>query len=87
MLQKKTVIDQIEITSSGNVQVRFGKQILEDEKILHQQWHRTSFEPGCDIDAQLKSVNNNLVSMGEAKVETSGIDRLKSLCAAAWDNE
>ena len=66
MLEKRTIIDQIEITRNGIIQIRFAKQIVEDGREISLQWHRTSLEPGADLDGQLLAVNLHLQQMGEA---------------------
>jgi len=63
MIEKKTIIDQIEITRDGHVQVRFAKQILEDGKEISCQWHRTVIEPGVNVDTQLSAVNAHLINI------------------------
>ena len=80
MLEKKTIIDQIEITRNGTLQIRFGKQILEDGKEISCQWHRTSLEPGEDLDAQLAAVNAHLAQMNEAPCnDTSRLTMLQTI--------
>lgn len=69
MLSKRTIIDQIEITSAGPVQVRFLKQIVEDGKVLSSEYHRTSIVPGADADAVMAAVNAHLGEMGCATCE------------------
>lgn len=69
MLEKKTVIERIEIMAGGSIQVRFAKLIVEGEKVISHQWHRCAFDPGTDVDAVLAAVNNHLEQMGEARCE------------------
>jgi hypothetical protein len=67
MLEKKTIIDQIEILRSGHIQIRSGKLVVEDDKIISSQWHRTALDPGTDIDLVLNAVNVHLEQMREAR--------------------
>lgn len=68
-MKKQTVIDQVEIKADGVVQVRFFKQVIDDDgTVLSQDFHRTSIMPGQDVDAQMVAVNNHLVSMKCAPV-------------------
>lgn len=69
MLEKKTVLNQVEILPSGVVQVRFEKLIVEAGKVLRSEWHRTTIEPGVDVDEQIAVVNGHLAALGEAPVE------------------
>lgn len=60
MIKKQTVVDQIEITRDGTMQVRFGLLLVEDGVVINCQWHRTSIEPGGDVGAQIATVSNHL---------------------------
>lgn len=65
MLVKKTIIDQIEITRDGTIQIRCALMVLEDGKeIGATQWHRMSIPPGADVDAQLALVDDHLSARG-----------------------
>ena len=80
MIEKKTVIDQIEITRSGSIQIRLGLLLVEDGEELSCQWHRTVIEPDGDIDVQIAAVNVGLAAMRAAPVSDVGrVALLKSL--------
>jgi hypothetical protein len=52
-LTKETVVDRIEITEDGSIQVRRGTYILEDGvRIEGPRYHRTAYVPGADISAE-----------------------------------
>lgn len=82
-IERKTVVDQIEIRPDGVIQVRFAKQIVDGDTVVSQQWHRTSFVPGCDVNVQLAVVNENLLTLGEEAV-TEGVDAIKAHASVAW---
>ena len=69
MLQRKTVVDQIEITSGGFVQLRFAKLVVDGDKVVSKGYHRATVAPGDDFDALLKVVNAGLRHLGESEVE------------------
>lgn len=77
MLEKKTVIDQIELTRHGTTQVRFAVLILDDGVEISRRWHRTAVDFFGDVQDQLDRVNTHLVEMNEAVVEQPEIDDLK----------
>jgi hypothetical protein len=82
MIEKKTIVDQIEISRSGHIHIRFGLLLIEDGVELDCKWHRTVIEPGSDIDAQIAAVNSHLQIMGKATIDDSTqISRLKSVAA------
>lgn len=63
-MQARTVIDQIEVRPNGDVQVRFSKELVNGEVVMHREWHRTRFLPGESVDAQMAAVNQHLQEMG-----------------------
>jgi hypothetical protein len=67
MIEKRTVMDQIEITANGTVLFRLAKLIVEDGTVLAREWHRSVIEPSGDVDAQMAAVNAHLVEMGAAE--------------------
>ena len=66
MIEKRTVIDQIEVTRDGTVQIRFALLLVKDGTEIDCKWHRTAIELGGDVDAQLAVVNEHLAAMGKA---------------------
>ena len=57
-LTKETVVDQITVTENGTVLIREVTRIMEDDKELSKQYHRTSFAPSDDVSAQPQNVQN-----------------------------
>jgi len=56
MLEKQVVIDQIEVTESGHVQVRQATKILEDGKEISKTYHRHVLSPGDPLEGQDEKV-------------------------------
>ena len=80
MIEKRTIVDQIEVTISGHVQIRFAVQLVEHGRVIEQKWHRTAVEPGGDVDAQLALVSENLEALGKARlVDAAGVRRVKDI--------
>lgn len=52
MLTKQIVIDQIEVTEHGTIQVRTATRIMEDGVQLSQTYHRHCLSPGDDLTGQ-----------------------------------
>ena len=58
-LTKETVIDKIEVTENGVVQVRQATRIMEDCVQISQSYHRWTIAPGqsySDQDAKVKAI-------------------------------
>jgi len=56
MLEKQVVIDQIEVTESGHVQVRQATKIMEDGKEIGKTYHRHVLSPGDSLEGQDEKV-------------------------------
>lgn len=76
-IERKTVVDQIEITRGNVVQVRIGLLLVEDGKEIDCRWHRTVIDEDTDVDSTFELVNVHLTNMGCKPVEAADIDRIK----------
>ena len=76
-LQRRTIIDQIEIRRDGTVQVRLAKQVVDGEDVLRSEYHRIGVEPGADLESYLPVVNGQLAALREAEVDEAEWDRLR----------
>lgn len=83
-MEKKTEINQIEITRDGYVQIRIALMIMDGTTEVSNKWHRTMCLPGSDIDIQFALVDSHLTQMGYPVTPQEDIDRVKALAAAAW---
>lgn len=79
VIEKNTVVDQIEATRNGYVQVRFGLVLVEDGVETESKWHRTAIEPGGSVDAQIAAVNLDLARSKYPGVALSDVDRIKAI--------
>lgn len=82
MLERKTLIDQIEVRETC-VQIRLGLLIVDGDQELQRTWHRTAIEADTDVDAQIAAVNTHLATMGCEPVPEAGLVRIKAIVAAA----
>ena len=55
-LKKVVVIDQIEVTEFGHVQVRQATKIMEDGKEIGKTYHRHVLSPGDSLEGQDEKV-------------------------------
>lgn len=69
MLEKKTIIDQIEVTRNGTIGIRLALQVLEDGEELSKTWHRVSIEPGMDVDDVLSLVDADITARPTLKAK------------------
>ena len=80
-MAKSLIINQIEITSSGTVQVRFNK-LSSDGDLLGN--HRTILPPATDINAQVAVVNAHMATENYSAISASDVTKLTAICNAAW---
>jgi len=64
-IERKTVVDQIEITRDGSIGVRLGLLLVDGDKELSCKWHRTLIPLTVLPEDQLAYVNDHLIEMGE----------------------
>ena len=81
---KSLIIDQIEVTSNGTVQVRMHK-LSSDGDLLGN--HRTSLPPATDITAQIAAVNAHMATENYSAISASDVAKLTAICNAAWTAE
>ena len=72
-MPKQLIIDQIEVTNNGTVQVRMHK-LSSDGDLLGN--HRTSLPPETDINAQIAAVNAHMAS-----------ENYTAICNTVWTAE
>ena len=81
-IETRTVVDQREVIANGIIQIRFRKELVEDGKVLTSEYHRTSLQPGDDLDRQMNAVNAHLKQMGCAVVDADGIESIRRIVDA-----
>ncbi len=70
-IEKISVIDQIEVTEKGFIQIRRADKIMEDGKELSRSYHRTSLAPGDDLTGQDDRVKAIAQAVWTAEVITA----------------
>ena len=58
-LEKVSVVDRIEVTENGHVQVRTATRIVEDGNVISSSYHRHVVAPGQDYsceDARVQAI-------------------------------
>ena len=77
-LEKKTLVDKIEILENGCVQVRTATRIIEEGATISQSYHRHVVAPGDDYASQDGRVQAVCAAVHTAEV----IDAYKAAIAA-----
>lgn len=88
MITKNTVVDQIEVTRNGIIQIRVGLELLGNGvPIAPPKWVRTSCAPGDNVEQQMASVNGYLSRINENTVSDADIAKIRAQANAAWTPE
>ena len=82
-----TSVNQIEITETGAVQIRFAKRIVESGKVLSTEWHRTCIDVGRDVVGQIAAVNAHLLQMGWPELPADTATTIAQYTSVAWTPE
>jgi hypothetical protein len=83
-MAKSLIIDQIEVTNNGTVQVRMHKLSSDGDLIGN---HRTILPPATDINAQVAAVNAHMATENYSAISASDVVKLTSICNATWTAE
>lgn len=76
MIERKSIIDTLEVPVGGGVGVRIALLLVEDGVTLSSKWHRTFIPAGTSPAEQLAYVNSHLAEMGETKLSSADIQRV-----------
>lgn len=80
---KKALLDQIEVTSQGHLQIRIRKVVDVGGEILDLGFHRTVINVGDDPGFSMEIVNNHLMAMGFAPLDENSVDRISKFAELA----
>ena len=87
-MPKQLIIDQIEVTSNGTVQVRMHKLSSDGDLIGN---HRTALAPASDasaqVNAQVAEVNAHMAMENYSAIPNADVAKLTTICNAAWTAE
>ena len=83
-MAKSLIIDQIEVTKDGTVQVRMHK-FSSDGDLLGN--HRTSIEPAGNINAQVAAVNAHMATENYSPIPDADVVKLTAICNTVWTAE
>lgn len=83
-MPKQLIIDQIEVTQDGTVQVRMHK-ISSDGDLLGN--HRTALPPATDINYQIAAVNSQMAKENFLPISDSDVVKLTAICNVVWTAE
>lgn len=78
-IEKQTIVDQIEITRDGTIQIRFGLLLIENGVEIDMKYHRTVVPPNGDVQLQIAAVNADLRRRGGAEVDLAQVARVTAI--------
>lgn len=77
-LEKRTVLDRIEVVSTGHVFVKLLKQVVDGSEILQSEPHRSGFDPLMAVSYQVALINEHLAQMGWPPIDKADIAAVSS---------
>ncbi|MFA7269938.1 MAG: hypothetical protein WC073_11385 [Sterolibacterium sp.] len=83
-MPKQLVVEQIEVTQNGTIQIRMHKLSGEGDLIGN---HRTAVPPGGDVAAQFYAVNTHMATEGYQAVSSADVARVQSVADAVCTTE
>jgi hypothetical protein len=87
-MEKKTVVDQVEVKRDGTLQIRFRKVLVEDDgSITDLGYHRAVAMPGDDLAATLDHVGNHLSAMNNGGLSAEEKAFITEVKDAMWTQE
>jgi len=83
-MPKQLIIDQIEVTNNGTVQVRMHKLSSDGDLIGN---HRTALPPATDINYQVAAVNSQMATENYSAIPDADVVKLTAICNTVWTAE
>lgn len=76
---RKSVIDQVEVTRDGHLQVRLLKKVIDNGVEIDIGYHRTVIPVGGNVELQMQQVATHLASLEFPLDDTEELAQLKQL--------
>ena len=87
-MPKQLTIEQIEVTSTGVIQVRMHKLSSDGDLIGN---HRTALPPATDVNtqvnAQIAAVNAHMATENYSAISDADVAKLTAICNTVWTAE
>jgi len=83
-MAKQLIIEQIEVTSNGTIQVRMHKMSSDGDLIGN---HRTLLPPATDITTQVAAVNAHMATENYSAISDADVAKLTAICNTVWTAE
>jgi len=76
MIERKSIIDQLEYPRNGGTGVRIALLIVDGSVEINSRWHRTFIPAGLLASTQMGEVSAHLEQMGEAAISTEDVAKV-----------
>lgn len=87
-MMKRTILDQIEVTRDGTIQLRLAKEVVDDDgAVLSSRWVRTALPPGHDVQTQIAALNSHLSAEGWEDVSGGDVTKVEQVATVTWTEE
>lgn len=82
-MEKRTVFDRVECPSEGAIGVRLRKVVIDGDKEIATEYHRTVIVDGVSVGDQMEAVNRHLHVLGYPPVDDDTVRRIRKIVEAA----
>ena len=85
MLVSRTVLDVLSIRRNSVLEIRFVKEIVNDVTgvVVSQQYHRTSLQPGDDLNSTIAANSADLLKQGFTAISAPDLARMTEIVTIA----
>jgi hypothetical protein len=84
MIERLTVLNQIEVTENSTLQLRFAFKLVEEGVEISSAWHRTALATGVDVNAAMQDLSAAFIAMNNKPVSEADIDKIQAVANAVW---
>lgn len=81
MIERRTVLDRVELNRSGDIAIRVGLLLVEDEQELDSKWHRTTIPADVAVADHFVHINQHLVAKNFPVIGAAVINRISQIAA------
>lgn len=81
MIERKTVLDRVELSRDGSLAVRVGLLLMENGEELSSNWHRTTIPADVAVADHFVHINEHLTRKNFPTIGAGVINRISQIAA------
>lgn len=80
-IERKTILDKIELDRDGNIAIRAGLLLMENGVELSTNWHRTSIPANVAVADHFVHINSHLATKNWPVIGPGVINKISQIAA------